>query len=167
MNAGGLLVEGFSRINQLVHQATEGVGMDGLLYRPEPGANSIAWLVWHLTRIQDDHISHLQGVVEKWPNWMEDTGIDVEGLGQGDGPEEVAALRPVSVDALVRYHDAVHVSSLAYLASVTEADLDAVIDRSYTPPVTRGVRLVSVMSDNLQHAGQARFLRGIADRLGI
>ena len=108
MNVGELLVEGFGRINQLVHQATDGVGMDGLMYRPEPGANSIAWLVWHLTRVQDDHVSHLQGVVETWPNWMKDTGIEVEGLGQGDGPDEVGALRPISVDALLRYHDAVH-----------------------------------------------------------
>ena len=167
MNVGELLAEGFGRVNQLVRQATEGVGMDGLLYRPEPGANSIAWLVWHLTRIQDDHISHLQGVVEQWPKWMEETGIAVEGLGQGDGPDDVAAVRPLSVDALVRYHDAVHCSSLDYVMSISEADLDSVIDRSYTPPVTRGVRLVSVLSDNLQHAGQARYLRGIVDRLGI
>ena len=90
---------------------------------------------------------------------MNATGIVVERHGQGDGPEEVAAL--------VGYHDAVHQRSLGLLAYMTEESLGAVIDTSYTPPVTRGVRLISVLSDNLQHAGQARYLRGIVNRVGI
>jgi hypothetical protein len=49
---------------------------------------------------------------------------------------------------------------------VDDAELDRIIDQSYDPPVTVGVRLVSVISDNIQHAGQARYLRGIVDRLG-
>jgi hypothetical protein len=52
----------------------------------------------------------------------------------------------------------------AYLAGVDAAELDRIIDRSYDPPVSVGVRLVSVISDNLQHAGQALYVRGSFDR---
>ena len=35
------------------------------------------------------------------------------------------------------------------------------MDKAWDPPVTLGVRLVSVVSDDLQHAGQAAYLRGL------
>jgi hypothetical protein len=38
-----------------------------------------------------------------------------------------------------------------------------VVDASWDPPVTLGVRLVSVISDDLQHAGQAAYLRGMIE----
>ena len=171
MLSSQLLEESYRRINELVHQAADGLGTDGLAYRPEPGANSIAWLVWHLSRIQDDHIANSGGFDQLWSDrtWARTTGIDrpTEALGQGDGPEDVAAIRPSDGTGLLSYHDSVMDRSLKYVAGLTVEDLDEVIDRSYQPPVTRGVRLVSVLSDNLQHAGQARYLRGMVDRLGI
>jgi uncharacterized damage-inducible protein DinB len=171
MDTGQALEEAYRRINELVHQATDGLGHGGLVYRPEPGANSIAWLVWHLTRIQDDHLAALAGVSQLWEDrsWVTVTGIDppVEAAGQGDGPDDVAAIQPGSSEGLLKYHDAVMRRSVAYVRDLTPGLLDEIIDRSYDPPVTRGVRLVSVLSDNIQHAGQARYLRGIVDRLGI
>lgn len=171
MDTGQVLEEAYRRINQLVHQATDGLDQGGLRYRPEPGANSIAWLVWHLTRIQDDHLAALGGAAQLWEDrsWVKVTGVDrpVKALGQGDGPDDVAAIQPSSSDGLLKYHDAVMQRSFAYVKDLTPVLLDEIIDRSYDPPVTRGVRLVSVLSDNIQHAGQARYLRGIVDRLGI
>ncbi len=171
MDTGEVLEEAYRRINELVHQATDGLGYEGLAYRPEPGANSIAWLVWHLTRIQDDHIAALAGLSQLWEDrsWATVTGVDrpFEALGQGDGPDDVAAIQPGSPEGLLKYHDAVMQRSLAYVGDLAPSLLDEIIDRSYDPPVSRGVRLVSVLSDNLQHAGQARYLRGIVDRLGI
>lgn len=164
-----VLIEAYERINQLVHKATEGVDAAGLAYRPEPGANSIAWLVWHLTRIQDDHISAIADVPQVWADrsWVDRTGIDrgSEELGQGDGPDDVAAIRPESADGLLAYHDEVMDRTFRFLSSLTDEDLDRVVDTSYTPPVTAGVRIVSVLSDNIQHAGQARYLCGIVDRI--
>jgi hypothetical protein len=60
----------------------------------------------------------------------------------------------------------VHDRSVSYLQGLTDGDFDEVVDRSWDPPVTRGVRLVSVVGDDLQHAGQAAFVRGIVERLG-
>ncbi len=169
MDTSALLIEAYRRIQELVGVASEGLDTAGLTYRPEPGANSIAWLVWHLTRVQDDHLAEIAGTVKVWadPGWAERTGINrgATDTGYGDGPEDVAALVPASAEALLAYHAAVMDRTAEYLAGADESELDRIIDRSYDPPVSVGVRLVSVLSDNLQHAGQARYLRGIIERL--
>jgi hypothetical protein len=76
----------------------------------------------------------------------------------------VAAVRPDGPDALLGYLGAVDARVRGYLATLTEADLDVIIDRSFDPPVSRGVRLVSIADDSLQHVGQAAYLRGLLDR---
>lgn len=163
-----LLAEAYRRIPELVHMATDGLGHPGLLFRPEPGSNSIAWLVWHLSRVQDDHVSEIAGEEQVWadPSWAERTGIGrgISETGFGDDAGQVASVVPLSAEALVSYHEAVIERTLSYLEKIDQSELDRIIDRSYDPPVSVGVRLVSVISDNIQHAGQARYLRGIVDR---
>ena len=169
MRTAQVLVEAFDRIRQLVHMAAEGQDEEGLAYRPEPGATSIAWLIWHLTRIQDDHVSEIAGREQIWvtSGWAAAFGKerDPDDLGQGDGPDDVAAIRPVDSSALLGYHDDVMDRSVEYLTGVDADELSRIIDDSYDPPVSVGVRLVSVLSDNLQHAGQARYLSGTLGRI--
>lgn len=168
METSDVLIEAYERIRQLVHQASVDLSASQLAYRPDAGSNSIAWLVWHLTRIQDDHVSAIAGSEQVWVSstWASALGLpeDASNLGQGDGPAEVALVRPGSPDPLLGYHDEVMDHSISYLRSIDASELDRIIDRTYTPPVSAGVRLVSVLSDNLQHAGQARYLRGIIER---
>lgn len=169
MDTSALLIEAFQRIPGLVRGACDGVDASGLAYRPEPGANSIAWLVWHLSRTQDDHVAEIAGMDQVWADavWTERTGIrrDVTETGFGDTPDDVAAVAPTSADPLIAYNAAVTDRTVVYLSRIDEAELDRIIDRSYNPPVSVGVRLVSVISDSLQHAGQARYLRGVIERL--
>jgi hypothetical protein len=66
-----------------------------------------------------------------------------------------------SLETLVDYHEAVHRLSLAYVESIDPAELDRVVDRHWDPPVTAGVRLVSVLGDCLQHLGQAAYVKGL------
>lgn len=44
------------------------------------------------------------------------------------------------------------------------ADLDHIVDERSDPPVTLGVRLVSVASHNLEQAAPAAFILGILKR---
>ncbi len=168
MESKDLLKDGFARIRELVHTSVNGLSTDGLSYRPEPGANSIAWLAWHLTRIQDDHVSEIAGLEQTWvtDGWAQKFGMapDPENDGRGHGPEEVAAISP-DAELLIAHHNAVSDRTFRYLDSVDADELDRIIDRSYDPPVSVGVRLISVISDNIQHAGQARYLRGVVDRI--
>ena len=172
MTIAELLADAFGRIRGAVHEAVRGLTPGQLAFRPDNGSNSIAWLVWHLTRIQDDHIADVAGTGQVWTagasgsTWADRFGLPfaASATGYGHGSEAVAAVQVRSGELLTGYYDAVHEETLSYLQGLTEADLDRVVDKAWDPPVTLGVRLVSVISDDLQHAGQAAYLRGIIER---
>jgi uncharacterized damage-inducible protein DinB len=162
------LIDAFDRIRQVVHGAVEGLTSDQLAFRVDDRANSIAWLVWHLTRVQDDHVADVARTEQVWTSggWAERLGLPFppSATGYGHSPDDVAAVKVPSGDLLTGYHDAVHDRTVEYLQSVTDDDLDRIVDESWDPPVTLATRLVSVISDDLQHAGQAGFVRGIVER---
>ena len=166
--ADELLVDAFGRVRDAVHAAVEGLAADQLVHRVDADANTIAWLVWHLTRIQDDHVAGLAGAQQVWhrDGWLATMALPFhpDDHGYGHTSEQVAAL-DVLAELLLGYHDAVHEQTVDYVAGLEEKAYDEVVDRSWDPPVTRGVRLVSVVEDNLQHAGQAAFVRGVVERL--
>jgi hypothetical protein len=159
------LIDAFGRIREVVHEAVDGLGPDDLAYRVDEGANSIAWLVWHLTRIQDDHVADVAGLRQVWlaKGWADKFALPFPptATGYGDSADEVAAVRVKSGELLTGYHDEVYEQTVKYLRTVQESDLPKVVDSRWDPPVTLGVRLVSVVSDDLQHAGQAAFVRGM------
>ncbi len=164
MTSADLLADGFGRIHGLVHTVVDGLDTDELAARVDPAANSIAWLVWHLTRIQDDHVAAVAGTEQAWTagGWYDRFGLpfDPADHGYGHTTEQVAAVR-VPGELLAGYHAAVHANTDAYVRTLVDGDLDRVVDTSWDPPVTLGVRLVSVVSDDLQHAGQAAYVRGL------
>lgn len=164
MRTADLLADAFGRVRYEVHQCVDNLGPDELAYRPDGAANSIAWLVWHLTRIQDDHVSAVAGTEQAWTagGWADRFGLPYPpgDTGYGHGGEQVAACR-ASARLLTGYHDAVYRNTVSYVDGLTEPALDRVVDQAWVPPVTLGVRLVSVISDDLQHAGQAAYLHGL------
>ena len=165
-----LLIEEFSRIQGTVHRTLKNATVATLTFRADADANTIAWLTWHLSRVQDDHLADLAGIEQVYigQGWAErfDLSFGPTATGYGHTSADVAAVR-ADAELLSGYYDAVHTATLAYLVSLSAADLDRVVDESWTPAVTVGVRLASVLSDDLQHAGQAAFVRGLADRAGV
>ncbi|MGK8558650.1 mycothiol transferase [Nocardia gipuzkoensis] len=162
-----VLTDGYERIKETVHEAVDGLGEDDLVHRVDPEANSIAWLVWHLTRVQDDHVADVAGIEQVWTaqGWFDRFGLPVDktATGYGDRPADVAVIR-ASAELLTGYYDAVHEQTLRFVRELEDGDLDRVVDTRWDPPVTLGVRLVSVIADDLQHAGQAAFVRGVLER---
>jgi uncharacterized damage-inducible protein DinB len=158
-----LLTDAFGRVRDAVHGAVRELSADQLAARLEEDANSIAWLCWHLARVQDDHVADAFGVTQVWPRFMDRFGLPFgpREIGYGQNSAQVADVRVSSGDLLTTYHDAVHAQTVDLVSGVTDADLSRVVDEGWDPPVTLGVRLVSVISDGLQHAGQAAFIRGI------
>ena len=167
VNASGLLSDVFERIRQEVHGVLDGVRQHHLTFQPEEESNTIAWLVWHLTRIQDDHVAAVAGRGQTWivDGWKERFRLpfDDADTGYGHGPKEVLDVTATS-EILTGYYDAVHHATTQYVRTLDDAALDRVVDDRWDPPVTLGVRLVSVISDDLQHVGQAAYLRGLAER---
>ena len=167
MDVASLLLELYGRVPPLVRQAVDGLDVDRLTESPADGANTIAWLVWHLTRVQDHHLAELLDTDQEWVagEWAKRFGLepDPSNTGYGHSAEEVAAVRPDGPEVLVDYHDAVDDRTRGMLEGLSPADLDRVVDRRWDPQVTLGVRLVSIADDSLQHAGQAAYVRGLLD----
>lgn len=164
MDVAALLTDAHSRVRETVHSAVDGLSAEQLGARVGPGANSVAWLVWHLTRVQDDHVAEVAGTEQVWTAeafaGRFGLPLPVEDTGYGHSPDDVAAVRVDDPELLLAYYDAVHEQTARYLAGLGEADLDRVVDERWDPPVTLGVRLISVIDDDQQHAGQAAFVRG-------
>jgi uncharacterized damage-inducible protein DinB len=158
----------FGRIPDLVHTAVDGLTPEQLHWAPAPGANSIGWLVWHLTRVQDSHLTELIGGDQVWESgdWPARFGLSgkaatASNTGYGHSAAQVDTVRPKDAQALTDYYAAVHQRTVDYLTKLTDAELDRVVDDRFDPPVTLGVRLVSVVDDDVQHAGQAAYVRGL------
>ncbi len=162
-----LLVDSFNRVRELVVDLTDGLTEETATYRADPEANTIAWLIWHLTRIQDDHVAGLAGTPQRWPEWRAEFGLPFSDweTGYDQTAEEVEAVR-VGGELLGRYHADVHSLTLDYLNSFTDDEAARVVDTNWDPPVTAAVRMVSVLGDVLQHLGQAGYVRGLAERHG-
>jgi uncharacterized protein DUF664 len=166
MEVCDVFLELFGRVPDLVERAVDGLTPAQLIERPGPTANTIGWLTWHLTRVQDHHINELLQQPQVWetagwPDRFGDVDPDPQNHGYGHTPEQVAGVRPESAEAVLEYHDAVWSRTQDYLGTLTAEDLDHIVDRRWDPPVTLGVRLVSIASDSLQHAGQAAYVRGL------
>ncbi|HEU4946163.1 MAG TPA: DUF664 domain-containing protein [Kribbella sp.] len=165
MKSSEPLVDAFGRIREVVHSVVDGLDPEALSTRPLGAGNSVAWLVWHLTRIQDDHLADAGGFEQTYvaDGWHQRLGLpfDPADTGYGHTAVQVAAVRVSTGDLLTGYHDAVHERTVDYLKGLSDEDLDRIVDRRWNPPVTLGVRLVSVISDDLQHAGQAAYVQGL------
>ncbi|MGN6131600.1 MAG: mycothiol transferase [Nocardioidaceae bacterium] len=162
--ANEILTDSFERVRESVHQVVEGLDADALAYQPDAGSNSIAWLVWHLARVQDDHIADVAGAEQVWTTggWAErfDLPYERSAIGYGHSSDEVEVFR-ADPELLAGYYDAVHSATVDAVATLQEEDFARVVDTRWDPPVTLAVRLVSVVDDDAQHIGQAAYVRGI------
>jgi hypothetical protein len=171
MTSAGLITDAFGRIRETVTDTLYGLTAEQLTYRADADANPIAWLIWHLTRVQDDHVAAAFGVPQVWLDggWAARFGLPGSSdTGYGHNTIQVAAVSEACAASalLADYHEAVYEQTIKLVSGITDADLDRVVDTSWRPPVTLGVRLVSVLNDDAQHAGQAAFVRGIVLRAG-
>jgi len=163
-----LLLDSFERVDGLVANLTDGLSLELATWRPDDQANPIGWLVWHLTRVQDDHVAHLAGEDQVWPVWRDRFALPFGpwATGYGQSPDEAAQVA-ASGELLAGYHADVHQLTLRYLGRVDEGELGRVVDDTWKTPVTASVRLVSVIGDTLQHLGQAAYVKGLANRAGV
>lgn len=162
-----MLSDAFDRVAERVAAVAADLSQEDATWRPGPEANTIAWLLWHLSRVQDDHIAGLAGTEQVWTSQGFCDGFalpfapEVHGYGQSSA--DVAQVRTPPAE-LLAYHRAVRAATGRYLESLTGAELERVVDTSWDPPVTAAVRLVSVMDECAAHVGQAAYVKGLAER---
>lgn len=164
MTPAEVLIDALNRTAEGVADLLDGISEEELARRPAPDANTIGWLVWHLTRVQDSHVADVAGSDQVWVSGgFADRfalPLDVTDTGYGHTPDQVAAVvGPPTL--LQQYAAAVHARSVGWISELTPDDLDRVVDERWDPPVTLGVRLVSVADDCAQHMGQASYVKGL------
>jgi uncharacterized damage-inducible protein DinB len=166
-----ILIDSITRVRETATRAVNGLSRSQLEARVDAEANTIAWLLWHLARGQDLQVADVAGSEQVWTadGWMGRFALpfDEGETGYAHSAAEVAQVRGLSADLLADYVVAVCDHTVEYLGGLSAADLDRVVDTRWNPPVTLAARLVSVVSDDLQHAGQAAFIRGVLERTGI
>ncbi|MDT5095078.1 MAG: hypothetical protein QOH60_4441 [Mycobacterium sp.] len=160
-----LLRDSFTRLIEHVDELVDGLTDEVASYQPTPEANSIAWLIWHSARVQDLQVCDIAGREDVWTSdgWVDRFGLDLprDDTGYGHSADEVRKVR-ASAELLAGYYHAVHDMTLAFVATLSDDDLERIVDKRWNPPVTASARLVSVVDDCAQHLGQAAYLRGIA-----
>jgi hypothetical protein len=183
-----LLRDSFTRLIEHVDELTDGLTDEAASYRPTPQANSIGWLIWHSARVQDIQVCDIaktladgrsdkprseagarsdkpRSEADVWTRdgWVDRFGLDLprDDTGYGHSADAVVKVR-ASAELLAGYYHAVHDMTLEFVETMTDADLDRIVDRRWDPPVTASARLVSIVDDCAQHLGQAAYLRGIA-----
>jgi hypothetical protein len=164
-SAAEVLVDAFERIGDDVVDLVDGMTPADLVRRVAPGANTVAWLVWHLLRVQDDHVADAAGTEQVWfaGGWHDrfDLPFEPGATGYGQTPDEVSAVHTTS-ELLAGYAREVSAATRTFVSGLTDGDLDRVVDDSWDPPVTLAARLVSVIGDDLKHLGQAEYAKGLS-----
>lgn len=164
MKSNELLVDAFVRIHEAVSATLDGTDGGSLIRRPAGNGNSIAWLIWHLSRIEDSQVASAAGLEQVWTSQGFAGRFDLplpEGdTGYGHSTGQVDAVR-AAPELLLAYYDAVHRQTVEFLGTVGDRDFDRIVDYGWDPPVTLGVRLVSTIADCLQHVGQAAYAKGL------
>lgn len=170
MEGTQIVTDSLGRIQNTIQRVLNGLPEEHLYHRPTPDANPICWLIWHLTRVQDHHMSDLLGKEQLWTadGWHAKFGLpaDIRNTGTRHTREDVDSVR-AGAETLQAYYDAVYERSKEVLSSLSPDDLEKEIDEpQYNPLPTIGVRLASIISDNTQHVGQAMYVRGLIQGLG-
>ncbi len=171
MEWNDLLTDGYGRVLESMERTLKGLTEEDLNWQPHPDSNSIGWLAWHLVRVQDNHISSLLGEEQLWikDKWHAkfNRPADPRDIGFGNTSEDVAAFKSPDTTTILDYHRAALERSKRYFSTLSKSDLDRELNEpQYQPLPTVGVRLVSIMADNLQHAGQAAYVRGLRQGRG-
>lgn len=167
MDHRDVLIDAALRPVDSARQVLTGIGADTLNRMPDSEHSSIAWLIWHAARQQDAQIADLSDARQVWQaqGWAQRFGLDrpVEATGFGDSPSEVSKVRVADPALLTGYLEAVVARVVDYVAGLSSADLDDIVDERWDPPVTRGVRIVSTIDDAVAHVAQAAYLRGLLE----
>ena len=167
MLSSDIVLDSLNRVHELIPVVLDGLDRDDVLWRPDAGSNSIGWLIWHLCRVDDDHLGDLGGQPQVWlSGWSERFGLPYPPNAHGYGmtAADIAAFDLPSVSLLADYASAVAEQSRRIVTALTASDYEKVIDTRWDPPVTISARLVSVMVETAQHIGQAGYVRGLRER---
>jgi uncharacterized damage-inducible protein DinB len=147
-----------------LRKVIDGLTLAEARWQPTPHTNHIAWLVWHMARVEDVWVNRrLGGSAEVWvaDGWASRFGMDSESAGAGQTIEQVRAMPDVSLSDLMAYFDAVRALTRQYFDRVTEEDLSRTYEHSKLGTVTGTWVVGHLLVKEAQHTGQVALIRGM------
>ena len=160
---------GLDEYLQGLKRAIEGLTPAEIRWQPTPHTNHIAWLVWHMARVEDVWVSRLRGRPAVWQadGWAERFHMDPMSSGAGQTLEEVRAMPEIPLTDLMAYFDAVRAVTRHYLEQGTEADLSQVYPHPRLGPRPGTWILGHILVEESQHVGQVALLRGMMRGMSV
>ncbi|MBO19865.1 MAG: hypothetical protein CL732_04915 [Chloroflexi bacterium] len=157
---------------EMIDSALAGLDESAMTRQPTEQCNSIAWLLWHLSRVTDMFINtRFQGKTQAWAadGWHEkfEMAADEEDRGVGWSAAQVAQWRPPAKEVQVGYYEAMKAQTREFLATVSDEELERKIEiRNQPAPLPIGVAMGQLVWDTVAHGGQIAYLRGFFQGMG-
>ena len=169
MNAIDLYFDALNRADGILRRALEGLTYEELRLQPAgEGSNSIGWMVWHMTWVRDFITAGATGEPSLWETdgWAGRFGM--EARPPRFTPENVHTFDPKDLETLTGYFEAVAEKTAAVVRGLSPDDLDRLLPPATPdrPPQSVGSRFGAILNDNIQHAGQVAYLRGVIREQG-
>ena len=163
----GFIIDRLDASYLWIERLREGITDEQFYYRPTDDTNSIAWLVWHLSRWRDRTSAIVSGDTEVWTSggWSQRFGMSEERTGMGDTAEQVAGFRP-DRDLVLSYADGAHRAIVERVSRLTADQLEEPVKGLPGEPRPAWRVLAGVIGDSTEHVGQINYLRGMPSGLG-
>ncbi len=171
MDVKGFALQSLSESQSALMQAVDGLSQEELMTQPQPGANHIAFTLWHMLRVEDWFFHYLfQRVPQVWESekWHEKLNLpdDPRVTGFGYTAEQVASFPSVPLRDLIAYGEAVRASTVDYLRSLGPARFDEIVKSRLFGEVSMGNLIGHLLLEIAQHVGQIAYIRGLVTEQG-
>ncbi len=153
---------------QELKKAIDGVSQAEAYSQPAPDSNHIAWIVWHMARVEDYWINGvLKGAGQVWnQGWDERFGMDPEDRGAGQTIDQVRAMPQVKISDIVAYFDAVRAETGPVIEALDESSLAREIEHPRFGTITGRWLVGHIIVEESQHTGQVALIRGMIRGFG-
>ena len=163
MEAKEMILKSLEQSQGYLATALDGLTQEEVSWSPGVECNSIAFILWHMTRVEDFFVNRVirrQTELYEAEGWREKLGIPAGGTGYHYTVEQLQAWPVPKLEVLRGYTNSVREKTLAFLQSVTAEKLSEVArpDRSSD---TIGALLSRASTEIALHVGQIAYLRGV------
>ncbi len=162
MNAKEMVVFSLNQSRSYLDRSLEGLTQEDIAWKPADHCNSIAFILWHVTRVEDYFFTRVlqsKTALYEAEGWMEKLGTPLDS-GYGYTAEQLKSWPVPKLEDLRGYVDAVRQSSLAYIEQLTPENMLELV-RPDRPPDTVGQILIRICTEIALHTGQIDYLRGL------
>ena len=171
MEVKGFALDALNDAQAALMQAVDGLSQEELMWQPQPGANHIAFILWHVLRVEDWYFQYMfQRVPQVWESekWHEKLNLpdDPRVTGYGYTAEQIASFPPVQLQDLLAYGEAVRARTVDYLRNVDPTRFDEMLKSSIFGETSVGDRIGHLLCELAQHVGQIAYLRGLVKGQG-